>query len=365
MASLSSLGWGPDLADAFSHLSSQSSSSLVPGRVVRYTRGLLSVRTAERTWLARTAGRLLHRAASTEALPTIGDWVALAPPPTGEGDALLHAVLPRRSLLARREADTEHEPQLIGANVDVAFLVAGLDANFNPRRIERALTLAWQSGATPVVVLTKADLLEDPTERVREVEALAPGVTVIAVSAPRDLGLDAVRSWLPEGKTGVLLGSSGVGKSTLVNHLLAEARLVTQSVRTEDDKGRHTTTHRELFELPGGGMLIDGPGMRELGLWGADEDGVDATFADILEQSAGCRFSNCQHRAEPGCAVREAVASGTLPAERLENFEKLQREQARQARLTDPLAQADHRRWLKQRTEAGRDRSLAKRRGGK
>jgi ribosome biogenesis GTPase / thiamine phosphate phosphatase len=359
--SLESLGWGPDLTHTFSLLLSQSSLPLVPGRVVRQERGLLTVQTSERAYLARPSGRLLHHAPGAEALPTIGDWVALLLP-AGEGEALLHAVLPRRSVLMRREAGSEREGQLIAANLDVVFLVTGLDGNYNPRRIERALTVAWNSGAEPVVVLSKADLHEDVSERIQEVQALSPGVPVLALSAQQGTGLEALRERLPAGKTGALLGSSGVGKSTLVNRLLEEARLATQPVRPDDDRGRHTTTHRELFVLPQGGLLIDGPGMRELGLWG-EEEGLDQAFSDILALAADCRFSDCTHRREPGCAVRAAVDTGALTQERLGSFEKLQREQAFHARQASSAGQREHKRVERNRTLEGWQRSRAKRRG--
>ncbi|WP_426750428.1 ribosome small subunit-dependent GTPase A [Myxococcus sp. Y35] len=359
--SLESLGWGPAFIHAFTSLASQSTLPLVPGRVVRQQRGLLTVQTQSRALLARTAGRLLHQAPSAEALPTVGDWVALQLP-DGEGEALIHAVLPRQSVLARREAGSERDGQLIAANLDVVFLAAGLDGNFNPRRIERALALAWSSGASPVVVLTKADLHPDAASLVAEVEDLAPGVPVLALSAWTGEGLEALYACLPAGKTGALVGSSGVGKSTLVNRLLGEARLVTQAVRAEDDKGRHTTTHRELFVLPGGGLLIDGPGMRELGLLGGEDEGIQQTFSDILELAADCRFSDCQHQREPGCAVRAAVASGVLSQERLASYERLQREQAFHARQSSVSAERDQRRFDRSRTLMGWEATRSKRR---
>ncbi|WP_224366262.1 ribosome small subunit-dependent GTPase A [Hyalangium versicolor] len=357
---IESLGWGPALAHAFSLLLSQSSLPLVPGRVVRQERGLLTVQTSEQALLARPAGRLLHHASSSTELPTIGDWVALQPP-AGEGEALLHAVLPRHSVLMRREAGSEHEGQLIAANLDVVFLVTGLDGNFNPRRIERALTVAWNSGAAPVVVLTKADLHPEVSSFLAEVEELAAGVPVLPVSAQQGTGLEALLAHLPAGKTGALLGSSGVGKSTLVNRLLGEERLATQAVREDDDRGRHTTTHRQLFVLPQGGLLIDGPGMRELGLWG-EEEGLGQAFSDILELASGCRFSDCTHRREPGCAVREALAAGGLSEERLQSFEKLQREQAYQARQASSAAQREQKRTERIRSLAGWEHSRNKRR---
>ncbi|RKH12624.1 ribosome small subunit-dependent GTPase A [Corallococcus sp. CA053C] len=359
--SLETLGWGPDFDLAFSH---SQSPSLVPGRVVRQHRGLLTVQTADRAFLARAAGRLLHQAESAESLPTIGDWVLLQPPSSGDGEALMQAVLTRRSVLKRREAGSEHDGQLIAANVDVAFLVMGLDGDFNPRRIERALTLAWNSGATPVVLLSKADLAADANARVVEVQALAPGVDVLAISAKAGLGIEEVRSRLPAGKTGVLLGSSGVGKSTLANRLLDAARLVTQPVREDDDRGRHTTTHRELFVLDQGGLIIDGPGMRELGLWGEDEKvSLAQAFADVFTLAEGCRFNDCGHGNEPGCAVVAAVQAGTLPEERRANFEKLLREQSFAARQTDAAAQRAHKRAERAQTNAGWQRTRTKRRG--
>jgi ribosome biogenesis GTPase len=303
---------------------------------------------------------LLHHAPNAEALPTIGDWVALLLP-SGEGEALLQAVLPRRSVLVRREAGSEHQGQLIAANLDVVFLVTGLDGNFNLRRIERALTMAWNSGAAPVVVLSKADLHEDVPARVLEVEALAAGAPVLALSAQQGTGLEALCEQLPAGKTGALLGSSGVGKSTLVNRLLEEARLATQPVRPDDDRGRHTTTHRELFVLPHGGLLIDGPGMRELGLWG-EEEGLEQAFADVLALAASCRFSDCAHQHEPGCAVRAALDAGSLSVGRLESFKKLQREQAYHARQASNAAQREHKRRERDSTLEGWQRSRAKRR---
>jgi ribosome biogenesis GTPase len=323
---------------------------------------LVTVQTPERAYLARPAGKLLHSAQGTQALPVIGDWVALQLP-SGEGEALLQALLPRHSLLMRREAGSEHEGQLIAANLDVVFLVAGLDGNFNPRRIERALTLAWTSGATPVVVLSKADLAENLAARLIEVEALAQGAPVLAISAQEGTGLEALLAQLPAGKTGVLVGSSGVGKSTLVNRLLAEAQLATQPVRPEDDKGRHTTTHRQLFVLPHGGLLIDGPGMRELGLWGDEEEGLAQTFPDILALATSCRFSDCTHQREPGCALKAALATGALTQERLDSYEKLQREQAHRERQISSAAQREHKRMEKSRTLAGWEHSRTKRRG--
>jgi ribosome biogenesis GTPase len=289
-------------------------------------------------------GRLRHEAASRRELPAVGDWVAVAPRAV-EGRATIHAVLPRRSSFERKAAGRETEAQVVAANVDVVFLVAALDDVPNLRRLERYLTLAWESGALPVVVLTKADRADDVPARVAEVSAVALGADVLVVSSPRGEGLEAVHGRLRGARTGALLGASGAGKSTLVNALVGAERLRTQAVR-EDGKGRHTTTHRELVLLPDDGVLIDTPGMRELQLWGAD-DGLEASFADVAELAAGCRFRDCTHATEPDCAVLAAVDAGLLPAERLESFRKLQRELRSLAVRQDALLTIEERKKVK------------------
>ena len=285
---------------------------------------------------AELAGRLRHG----DEHPAVGDWVAVALRPS-EGRATIHAVLPRRSAFTRKVAWAETKPQVVAANVDVVFVVCGLDANYNVRRIERYLTLAWESGAQPVVLLTKADLCDDVDPRVFEVESIAFGVPVHAVSAPHGDGLETVRSYVPAGRTAALLGSSGVGKSTLVNALVGEELLATQGLR-DDGRGRHTTSHRQLVPLPEGGLVLDTPGMRELQLWDADE-GMQAAFADVDALAAQCRFADCAHREEPGCAVRAALAGGTLDVERFESWGKLQRELERLARKQDARARSESR----------------------
>ena len=241
----------------------------------------------------------------------------------------------------RKVAWSETKPQVVAANVDVAFVVCGLDLNYNVRRIERYLTLAWESGAQPVVLLTKADLCDDVESYVYEVEAVAYGVPVHAVSAPHGDGVETVRGYVPGGRTAALLGSSGVGKSTLVNALLGEDLLATQEIR-EDGRGRHTTSHRQLVPLPDGGLMLDTPGMRELQLWDADS-GLEAAFGDLESLAAQCRFADCTHREEPDCAVRAALANGTLDLERYESWRKLQRELERLARKQDGRARSEAR----------------------
>jgi ribosome biogenesis GTPase len=245
----------------------------------------------------------------------------------------------------RRAAGDETVQQVLAANVDTVFLVMGLDRDYNPRRVERALVLAWESGAEPVIVLNKTDLSDEVEARRAEVEAAAPGVPVVALSAKRSEGLADLGPWLRRGRTVALLGSSGVGKSTIVNRLLGEERQRTREVRESDQRGRHTTTHRELLALPGGGLLIDTPGLREIQLW-ATEGGLAAAFGDVETLAAGCRFRDCAHEAEPGCAVRAAVEEGTLPPERLASFHKLRAELRSLEIREDPeRLRAERARW--------------------
>jgi ribosome biogenesis GTPase len=313
---LESLGWDESFADAFRPFEHD---GLTPARVAVEHKSEYVVYTEHGELRAELTGRLRR----DEEHPAVGDWLAVALR-ADEGRASIHAVLPRRSAFVRKVAWAETKPQVVAANVDVAFVVCGLDANYNVRRIERYLTLAWESGAQPIVLLTKADLCEDVEARVHEVEPVAFGVPVHPVSAPHGDGVETVRSYVPHGRTAALLGSSGVGKSTLVNALVGEELLVTRDVR-EDGRGRHTTSHRQLVPLPEGGLVLDTPGMRELQLWDADS-GLEAAFQDVELLVGQCRFADCAHGQEPGCAVRAALADGTLDGERFESWGKLQRE---------------------------------------
>ncbi|MDR3511401.1 MAG: ribosome small subunit-dependent GTPase A [Caulobacteraceae bacterium] len=330
-------GWSDALQQAFAPYAAR---GLIPGRVIVQQRGLFHLATERGELAAEPTGRLLHAGGD---YPVAGDWVAAAEHP---GGASIHAVLPRRTAFVRRAANTSHEAQVVAANVDVALLTASLNADFNPRRLERYLAAAWQSGARPVVVLTKADLSPDLDAARAAAEAVAFGEPVVCVSALTGEGLAALLAHLAAGETAVLLGSSGVGKSTLVNALMGEGRMDTGAIRQDDARGRHTTTHRELVRLPGGALLLDTPGMRELGLWDAEE-AVGALFEDVEAIAGSCRYSDCGHRSEPGCAVRAALETGALDPGRWAGWRKLQKELAFQARQSDPLAREAHRRrWI-------------------
>jgi ribosome biogenesis GTPase / thiamine phosphate phosphatase len=313
--SLEALGWNQFFAEAFAPYEPE---GLIPGRVAVQERGGVVLFTTAGTLRAEVANRLAREGGQVVA----GDWVA-AEQLLGEDRAIVRAVLPRRSRFARKEPWLTEE-QVVAANVDTVFLVTDCGRDFKPRRLERYLTAAWDSGAAPVIVLTKSDLAADVSETVAEAEAIAFAVPVHAVSSVTGEGLGEFDPYLLPGRTVALLGSSGVGKSTLVNRLLGQDLLATAELR-RDGRGRHTTTHRELVHLPGGALLLDTPGMRELQLW-ADESALDETFADVVELARECRFSDCAHGQEPGCAVRAALGNGSLPQIRWESYSKLQRE---------------------------------------
>jgi len=258
-------------------------------------------------------------------LPVVGDWVAVNILEEEPPRAIIHGVLPRRSKFSRKEAGKRTVEQPLAANIDAVFIVIGLDHNFKVRRVERYLTLAWESGAAPVVILTKSDLADDVESRLGEVEASSPGVPVHTISVHTETGLEQLTGYLSTGKTVALLGSSGVGKSTIVNYLIGKDVQKVQEVRENDSRGRHTTTARQLFLLPSGGLIIDTPGMRELQLWDAD-DGLVGAFEDIDTLAQKCRFSNCRHENEPGCRVKQALEDGSLDQARFENYQKLLRE---------------------------------------
>lgn len=292
---------------------------------------------------AEPSGALSYRAASAAEMPVVGDWVAarVAAPDY----AIVEAVLPRRTCFSRCAAGRREMEQALAANIDIVFLVCGLDGDFNLRRLERYLALAAESGASPVVVLNKADLCADVAGCAAEVRRISGSGPVVTVSARTEGGIEGLREFLAPGRTVALLGSSGVGKSTIVNCLLGEERLRTAEVRESDSRGRHTTTHRELMPLAGGGALIDTPGMRELQLWAGTES-IDGVFDDVAAAAEGCRFRDCAHAGEPGCAVAAALESGALDRERWESYRKLRGEARRHEMMSDVLAaQEEKRRW--------------------
>jgi len=325
---------------------------LMLGRVAFSHRDRYRIITETEELDGEPSGAFWFRSSSAAAMPVVGDWVAARI--VGREQALVEAVLPRRTCFSRRAAGRREEEQPLAANIDLVFLVCGLDGDFNLRRLERYLTLAAESGALPVVVLNKADLCDDLAGRLRETAAIARDAPVVATSTRSEGGVEGLRAFLARGRTVALLGSSGVGKSTIVNGLLGEERLRTGEVRAADSKGRHTTTHRELTLLPAGGALIDTPGMRELQLW-AGTDSVEQAFDEIAAAGASCRFRDCSHNGEPGCAVQRALDDGTIAPERWVSYRKLLGEARRHERLATPLLAQEQKRKIKSMHKAQRD----------
>ncbi len=314
------------------------------GRVALEHKRMYRVWTEEEELLCEVSGKFSFLAESRDDFPAVGDWVVLKTR-AGENRGTIHAVLPRKSKFSRKAAGTNTEEQIVAANVDTIFLVNSLNDDLNLRRIERYLLLSWESGANPVIVLTKADLCKDLEEKLAEVESISMGVPVVSVSVVEESGLAGLQPYLLPGKTVALLGSSGVGKSTLTNYLLGDDKQKVQTIREGDDKGRHTTTHRELILLPQGTVLIDTPGMRELQLWDS-ENGLAESFTDIENMADECKFRDCTHVNEPGCAVIQAIENGSLDQNRLTSYKKLQKELAYLERKQDKRAQSEEKkRW--------------------
>ena len=296
------------------------------GRVVTEYKGIYKVATEKGTILSKVSGRIIYNAIDKSSYPAVGDWVAIDRVDAKEGDATIRGILSRKSSISRKVAGREINEQIIASNIDIIFICMSTNNDFNQRRLERYLSIAWDSGAIPVIVLTKVDLCEDIDKVVQEVEEVTIGITdILCVSSITEEGIQKVKGYLKFGKTVVFVGSSGVGKSTLINVLLGEEKQKVNDIRKDDDKGKHTTTYRELIVLPDGGIVIDTPGMREIQL--LDEvDGIDDSFSDIKEISRQCKFSDCKHEKEPGCAVLEAIENGEISRERLNSYNKLKRE---------------------------------------
>ncbi len=361
LESLAGWGWDAQWQDAWEKEPREGE----PARVIEEQRGLYRLATASGSCEAELAGRFRHRVVGAEDLPGVGDFVDAAPASRHR----IHAVLPRRSQFVRRAAGGAGAPQVAAANVDYTFIVQALGHDFSPRRLERYLALAWEGGSSPVVVLNKVDQVPDAAVQRDAAASAAPGVPVHAVSAATGSGLEHLAQWLAPGRTVVLLGSSGVGKSTLANALLSQGGdgqrgwQAVGAIREQDGRGRHTTTARHLLRLSGGALLIDSPGMREVGLIGLDE-GLSSAFTDVEKLAAACRFADCKHQGEPGCAMDAALAEGQLDPDRLAAYRKLEREQAFQARKENrALAHAARREWAR-RARAGRQARRDQSRGG-
>jgi ribosome biogenesis GTPase / thiamine phosphate phosphatase len=317
---LTDLGWNSRFRELFG---SYHNEGLIPARIAQEHKSIYFAIGETGEYMAEISGKFRYEADSKQRFPTVGDWVAISE--REQGKAVIHALLPRQSAFIRKEAGVRTAEQVVAANIDNVFIVTGLDGNFNINRIERFLTLAYESGAMPIILLNKCDLCDNLESIISEVEARAIGTPVLAMSAVNGSGIDGLLTYLKAGKTAAFLGSSGVGKSSIINRLLGENRLKVNALREDDSRGRHTTTHRELVLLPNGGIVIDTPGMRELQVWGNDQ-GLKEVFEDIEEIAANCRFRVCSHQQEPGCAVQESIADGRLEATRFQSYLKLKKE---------------------------------------
>lgn len=354
---LTTFGWSEFFESNFESYAGQ---GFTPGRVALEHKNLFRVYTEHGEVFAEISGKLRHEAMSRRDLPAVGDWVVIRAQPEG-GRAMIHAVLPRRTCFARKLVGSRTEEQIVAANVDTVFLVTSLNQDFSLRRIERYLLIAWESGANPIIILSKSDLCDRVADPINDSQAVAHGVPIHAISVVTGNGLQDIAQYFKRGQTVALLGSSGVGKSTLINHLAGVDRLKVQTVRESDDRGKHTTTHRELVLLPTGGLVLDTPGMRELQLWEGDES-LQLVFDDIEALAASCFFSDCQHQDEPRCAVREALVAGTIDAGRYQSYEKLQKELKYVARRKDKVSEILEKKKWKKLSRLATERARLKRR---
>jgi ribosome biogenesis GTPase / thiamine phosphate phosphatase len=355
-------GWNPHFQ---THFQPYGAEGFTVGRVALEYNQFYRVYTTEGEILAETTGKLRYEAASRAELPAVGDWVVLKKRPDQE-HARIHTILPRTSCFTRKVVDRKTEEQVVGANIDTLLLVTSLNQDFKPRRLERYIAVAVESGARPVLLLSKSDLCDDLPDKLAALEALAEHAPIHAISVKEGVGLDALAPYFVAGQTVAILGSSGVGKSTLVNYLMGFDRQKVKEIRADDGEGMHATRHRELIVLPSGGLVsgglvLDTPGMRELQLWETD-DGMEQVFGDVEALIAACRFSNCQHETEPDCAIRAALSDGSLEAARYHNYVRLQGELAHLAQRQESFAALKERkqRWKKL-AKAGEERARFKR----
>ncbi|WP_244094250.1 ribosome small subunit-dependent GTPase A [Jeotgalibacillus salarius] len=340
MTTLTKLGWNEDWQKK------AGSSAYTPARIITEYKNLYKIQTDSTIYLAEVTGKFRHQSQVREDYPAVGDWVMVSLP-DGEGHAMIHEVLERKSKFSRKAAGELTNEQIVAANIDTAFLVMSLNHDFNLRRMERYLIAAWESGANPVIVLSKADLCENSDKKAGEASAAAMGVPVLVTSAYEGTGLETLKTYIDEGMTVAVMGSSGVGKSSIINALIGEEKMLVNDIREDDSKGKHTTTHRELIMLPEKGVIIDTPGMRELQLWESDS-GLSQGFQDIEALAGSCQFRDCSHETEPGCAIQQAIEDGELEQDRYDSYVKLQKELAYLDRKSNKREQIlEKKKWKK------------------